>query len=99
VPVVTLAANEGPLTELASVVIPVAHQAESEGTFVNRKGMEQRFLAAIRPAPGVRPGWQTLGMLGDALGKPFKLSQLSDVRRGIESVRPPGASVKPEARV
>ena len=82
-PMVTLASNLGPLTEVASLVIPVAHHAEMEGTFVNRNGLAQRFFAAIAAPEGVRPAWQTIAQLAALLGHDLGLSQIGDVRKAL----------------
>jgi NADH-quinone oxidoreductase subunit G len=94
VPTVTLSSNAGALTDVASVVVPVAHQAESEGTFVNRDGIAQRYSAAIRAPEGVRPAWETLVALGKALGKELGFSQLGELRNSL-----PAPAAKAEARV
>ena len=54
------AAPATPLVEVARLVVPVTTYAEMDGTFVNAKGMAQRFQRAIQPAAGVTPAWQAL---------------------------------------
>jgi NADH-quinone oxidoreductase subunit G len=95
---IVLASHEGPLSGLARVSIPVALYAEMEGTFVNDKGMAQRFQPAITPAEGVRPAWETLAALAKAMGKDLGFSQLAELRRGMVASAP-GASSATEARV
>jgi NADH-quinone oxidoreductase subunit G len=85
---ITLASNTGPLTEVASVVIPVASHAEMDGTFVNAKGMAQRFFRAIFPPAGIRPAWETLVQLARLLNKPLAVSQIADVRNTIPADAP-----------
>jgi NADH-quinone oxidoreductase subunit G len=68
---VTLASHVTPLSEIAQLVLPVACYAEMDGTFVNAKGMAQRFKRAIFAAEGVKPAWQTLLDLAKAMGKPL----------------------------
>ncbi len=94
VSVVSLSSHAGPLGELASVLVPVAAYAEMDGTFVNAKGMAQRFWRAVPPPAGVRPAWETLAALGKELGKDLGFSQLSELRQAL----PAGAPAAAEAR-
>jgi predicted molibdopterin-dependent oxidoreductase YjgC len=65
---VVAAAHNGPLTQAAHVVLPLADWAESDGTFTNKLGMVQRVRAAL-PAPGdALPGWDLLAHLAHKLG-------------------------------
>lgn len=80
---VTLSSNVGPLTEVATIVVPVASFAEMDGTFVNVQGMAQRFNRVILPPAGIRPAWETLAHLARALNKPLAVSQLADIRNTI----------------
>ncbi len=80
---VTLSSNSGALTEVASTVVPVASFAETEGTFVNAKGMAQHFDRVIHAPDGVQPGWLTLVELAKAMGKTLAFAQLSDLRGSI----------------
>ncbi|HKP57798.1 MAG TPA: 2Fe-2S iron-sulfur cluster-binding protein [Polyangiales bacterium] len=81
--VVTLSSNTGPLTELASVLVPVASFAEMDGTFVNAKGMAQRFSRVIHPPAGIRPAWEALVQIARALNKPLAVNQIGDVRNTL----------------
>jgi NADH-quinone oxidoreductase subunit G len=85
---VCLASNAGPLTEVASLLVPVAHHVEMDGTFVNRQGLSQRFWPAVPPPEGVRPAWETLAALGELLGKPLGLGQLAELRKGLGVAAP-----------
>jgi NADH-quinone oxidoreductase subunit G len=85
---VTLSSNTGPLTEVAKVLVPVASFAEMEGTFVNVKGMVQRFARVIRPPAGVRPAWETLLHLARAMNKPLTVSQHGDTRATLPALDP-----------
>ena len=91
---VCLASNVGPLTEVASLVVPVAHHLEMDGTFVNRQGMSQRFWPAVPPPEGVRPAWETLAAIGELLGKPLGFGQLAELRKGLGAA----SAAKNEAR-
>ncbi|HEX7477722.1 MAG TPA: 2Fe-2S iron-sulfur cluster-binding protein [Polyangiales bacterium] len=72
---VSLSSNVGALTEVATTVVPVASFAEMEGSFVNAKGMAQRFERVIDAPEGVKPAWQTLADLAKAMGKPLSHAQ------------------------
>jgi NADH-quinone oxidoreductase subunit G len=69
-------------------VIPVATHAEAEGTFVNAKGMAQRFWAAVAPPTGVRPAWEVLAALATLAGKEAGFTSIAELRRAM----PPGAT-------
>jgi NADH-quinone oxidoreductase subunit G len=90
-PTVCLSSNVGPLTDVASIVIPVAHHIEMDGSFINRQGTAQRFWPAVPPPEGVRPAWETLAELGAAIGAPIGFTQLAELRRGMGA----GAPVTP----
>jgi NADH-quinone oxidoreductase subunit G len=72
---VVMAWSTTPLTEVAQLIVPVTSYAEMEGTFVNAKGMAQRFMRALTAADGVRPAWKTLHELSAAMGKPLSLPE------------------------
>ena len=81
--VVSLTSNDGPLPQVANIVIPVCSWAEQSGTFVNEQGIAQEFRRAI-PAPGnIRPAWQTLVELAGLMGGQLKYAALSDVRTAL----------------
>ena len=58
---------EGPLGELADVVLPAATFAESGGTLVNNEGRAQRFFQVFIPTDEIRPSWRWLQLIGEAL--------------------------------
>jgi NADH-quinone oxidoreductase subunit G len=94
VPMVVLSSNAGPLTGVARVVVPVAVHAEAKGSFVNAKGMSQRFWAAVPAPAGVRPAFEVIAALAKLLGKDAGFASLVDLRRALPAQA--GAS---EARV
>jgi NADH-quinone oxidoreductase subunit G len=65
---VVQAANEGDLTKAATVLLPAATVAESDGTFVNFEGRPQRFELAFWPRGQSLPHWGLAGEVGRALG-------------------------------
>jgi NADH-quinone oxidoreductase subunit G len=90
---IVLASNHGALSEVASVLLPVAGHHEASGTFVNAAGIAQRANAAVPPAEGVRPAWETLAALARAMGKDLGFRQLSELRSAL------GGAAGTEARV
>jgi NADH-quinone oxidoreductase subunit G len=86
---VSLASNEGVLPTLANVVIPIAVHAETNGTFVNAKGIAQQFKRAVLPPEGVKSGWETLDALSVALGKQANFGSLKAVRAALPKVAAP----------
>jgi NADH-quinone oxidoreductase subunit G len=78
--VVSLSSNLGPLGEVAAVVVPVAGHGEAAGSFVNDKGLNQRFDRAVAPPPDVLPAWGALGEVARAMGIEPGFSTLSDLR-------------------
>jgi len=91
---IVLASNEGALCDVASVVIPVAGHAEHAGTFVNEKGLAQRYQTVVSVPEGVLPAWQTLAALARALGKEPGFQTLTDLRAAAA-----GDATRSEARV
>jgi len=58
---------DGRISEYSTVMLPVAGNFETSGTFVNIEGRWQSFAAAV-PAPGEsRPAWKVLRVLGNLL--------------------------------
>jgi NADH-quinone oxidoreductase subunit G len=65
---VVQATNDGPLAQDATVLLPAAPHAETDGTFVNFEGRAQRFELAYFPDGDVRPHWALAAAIGQALG-------------------------------
>lgn len=80
---IALAANEGPLTDLADVVLPSASWVEQEGTFTNRQGLAQAFGAGPRPAGDGRPGWELVVALAKAAGVDLGFATLKQLRAAM----------------
>ncbi len=90
---VNLTSNAGPLTSTASIVVPVATIAEMSGTFVNAKGIAQRFSRAIRAPGGIASAWETLVEIGQLLGWQIEFKRLGDVQKAMPQKLPAGAPV------
>ncbi|MBL8605558.1 MAG: (2Fe-2S)-binding protein [Myxococcales bacterium] len=89
--VVVLAANEGPLTRSATLVIPVASVAEADGSFVNAKGLAQGFKRGLQLQPEGAPGWQRVAEIGRAMGLDLAYKKFKEVRAAL-TVKVPTAS-------
>jgi NADH-quinone oxidoreductase subunit G len=91
---INLTTNAGPLSETANIVVPVAHFAEMDGTFVNAKGLHQRFSQAI-PAPGaIQPAWLTLLAIAEVMQKPLPMRTLADIEKELASKAAAQAEVR-----
>jgi len=60
---VVLDVVKSPLSELAHLVLPVAHFAENEGTYTNFSGQVQRIRPALKLFEANKAGWQVLSDL------------------------------------
>jgi len=94
---ITLSANEGVLTDVASIVVPVASWAESFGTFVNAKGMAQTFQRAIPAPAGVEPAWKTIAKIAEAIDSPLGFERVADVRTALGKSAPAPTSAPTSA--
>jgi NADH-quinone oxidoreductase subunit G len=78
-----LATHEGPLLAAATVVLPASSWAESDGTFVNAKGMAQQSEKAIASQGESLPGWRLAADLASLLGASIAWKKLRDVRAAM----------------
>ncbi|MBI2896240.1 MAG: (2Fe-2S)-binding protein [Deltaproteobacteria bacterium] len=78
---VVLCANRGPLSELATHVLPAASWAEVSGTFVNAKGQRQRLRPAAPPRGDSLPAWDLLGRLARKMDLALEYKTLGEVER------------------
>jgi len=58
---------DGRMSEYATVMLPIAGNYETSGTFVNVEGRWQSFSAAVSAPGDVRPAWKVLRVLGNLL--------------------------------
>ncbi|MFO0684047.1 MAG: 2Fe-2S iron-sulfur cluster-binding protein [Sandaracinus sp.] len=86
IPHVNLTTNIGPLTQAATIVVPVATTAEASGTFVNGKGLAQSFSKAVKAPLGITAGWETLGEIALAAGKDLAWKKLPEVRAAMPAL-------------
>ncbi|HYO93196.1 MAG TPA: 2Fe-2S iron-sulfur cluster-binding protein [Polyangiaceae bacterium] len=80
---IALSSHEGPWAERAHVLLPASTWAESDGTFVNAKGIAQLSEKAITPHGDSRPAWRLVSDLARLLGKPTAWKRVSDVRAAL----------------
>jgi anaerobic selenocysteine-containing dehydrogenase len=92
--VVAIAAHEGPLTRIASVVLPATSWAEHSGMYVNAKGLRQTAERALHPLGASRPAYEQIADLAVALGYARPASKLSQVRAQLAG----GAGTDPASR-
>jgi NADH-quinone oxidoreductase subunit G len=78
--VVVIAAHEGPLTELARVVLPATSWAEQGGTYVNAKGLTQASEKALEALGSSKPAWALVADLAIALGLEVPWTKLKQIR-------------------
>jgi NADH-quinone oxidoreductase subunit G len=78
--VIAVAAHEGPLAEMATIVLPATSWAEQSGTYVNAKGIKQVSEKALEPIGASRPSWRQLADLAVALGYPVSATSLKQLR-------------------
>jgi NADH-quinone oxidoreductase subunit G len=71
--------GETPLARAASLVLPAATVAESDGTYVNFEGRAQRFEMAWFPRGDVRPHWELAAGIARALGKELRFATAREV--------------------
>ena len=68
--IAVFSARRSATTDAATILIPVCHAVEMDGSYVNRQGRVQRLRRAVNPLGDALPAWQALDRLGSALGKP-----------------------------
>ena len=90
---VALSVWEGPLAAAAHVVLPASSWAESDGLFVNAKGLSQESEQAIEPMGQSRPAWKLAAALGVRLGAPVPWRSLEELRTAMA-----GAALPPRSR-
>jgi len=78
--IVAISAHEGPLTKLASVVLPATSWAEHSGTYVNAKGMRQIAEKALEPQGSSKPAWKQVADVATAMGYSPSWSKLKGLR-------------------
>ncbi|MGH7270780.1 MAG: 2Fe-2S iron-sulfur cluster-binding protein [Polyangiaceae bacterium] len=78
--VITIAAHGGPLTSVATVVLPATTWAEQSGTYVNAKGLRQVGDKALEPEGDAQPAWKHLAAIATALDHEVSWKKLKQIR-------------------
>ena len=83
--VVSLEIRQSDITDIASVVLPVAAVVEKSGSFMDWQGSARNFEAAVEQSLN-RSDVRILSMLADEIGKPINLGTVKSSRNEFESI-------------
>ena len=83
--VVSLEIRQSDITDIASVVLPVAAVVEKSGSFIDWQGSVRNFEAAVDQSLN-RSDVRILSMLADEIGKPINLATIKSVSNEFESI-------------
>ena len=83
--VVSLEIRQSDITDIASVVLPVAAVVEKSGSFMDWQGSARNFEAAVEQSLN-RSDVRILSMLADEIGKPINLATVKSARNEFESI-------------
>ena len=83
--VVSLEIRQSDITDIASVVLPVAAVVEKSGSFMDWQGSARNFEAAAEQSLN-RSDVRILSMLADEIGKPINLGTVKSARNEFESI-------------
>lgn len=85
--IVSLENHHSAVTEIASVVLPVAVVTEKAGTFLDWEGRPRPFTRVLRDAL-MMPDAQVLGMIADAMERPVGASDVPALRAELGALGP-----------
>jgi len=85
--IVSLENHHSAVTELASVVLPVAVVTEKAGTFLDWEGRPRPFTRVLRDALTM-PDAQVLGMIADAMDRPVGPRDVNALRAELGTLGP-----------
>ena len=83
--IVSLEIRQSDITDIASVVLPVAPVVEKSGSFMDWQGKVRKFEAAVDQTLN-RSDVRILSMLADEIGKPINLPTVNSARVEFESI-------------
>jgi len=83
--VVSLEIRQSDITDIASVVLPVAAVVEKSGSFMDWQGSARNFEAAVEQSLN-RSDVRILSMLADEIGEPINLATVKSARNEFESI-------------
>ncbi|MFQ5351457.1 MAG: 2Fe-2S iron-sulfur cluster-binding protein [Candidatus Binatia bacterium] len=93
---VVVSSSRGGSLAYADYVLAVGTHFETEGSFVNRRGIRQHFSRAVDPPGAAVEGWRVLAWILDALGGP-SYESIEELREAAEVAGPAGAGEQPAA--
>jgi len=73
-------------------VLPASSWAESDGTFVNAKGMAQESEKTINPQGASKPAFRLIADLAALAGKPLGFKKLAELRAAMAPAAPRSVS-------
>ena len=80
---VILAVTKSDLDFESACVLPYAANFETEGHFVNYKGLLQKTTPSVAAPDGVKPLWTVLSKLSSCTGAPIRLEDAAELRERI----------------
>ena len=83
--IVSLEIRQSDITEIASVVLPVAAVVEKSGSFMDWQGKIRKFDAAVEQSLN-RSDVRILSMLADEIGKPINLPTVKSAQSELSSL-------------
>ena len=83
--IVSLEIRQSDITEIASVVLPVAAVVEKSGSFMDWQGKVRKFDAAVEQSLN-RSDVRILSMLADEIGKPINLPTVKSAQSELSSL-------------
>ena len=86
--VVVMASHDETALAGASVVLPAAAWAETEGTFTNYQGRVQRFRKAFPPPGDARARWELAAALLSRLGAPLAATSARELFASLAAATP-----------
>jgi NADH-quinone oxidoreductase subunit G len=83
--VVSLEIRQSDITDIASVVLPVAAVVEKSGSFMDWQGSTRNFEAAVEQSLN-RSDVRILSVLADEIGKPINLATVKIAKKEFDSI-------------
>lgn len=81
--IVALAAHEGPVIQLAHVILPKTTWAEHDGVFVNFEGRAQRVRQSILPLGAAIPVWKVASRLACFMGYDYGYDSAEEAWKAV----------------
>jgi NADH-quinone oxidoreductase subunit G len=94
---IAISTHAGPWSDSAQVLLPASSFAESDGTFVNVKGLAQLSHKVIRTQGDSKPAWRLIQDLARALGRAPSWRKVDEVRDSLSHAARSSAPPAPNA--